>query len=174
MRIIVNQNIDGENYRRLVEFAFAHSDAAMTVYQTSGLGSEHDAKIMETRALLSPYLLHSRNNSECTPEHPEFEWPGTRVGYLDPLDPAAVFFHEDMRIYADTYDLTDFVKDYILSVDGFFHWTIRYGNPEDISFFKDGRCWLFTTSHENYLYFLDHTEEVREMLDEMKIEYSVY
>ena len=174
MRIFVEQSIVGENYRRLVEFAFAHSDAAMTVLETSGYSREDDEKIMETRALLSPYLLESRNNSECTPEHPEFEWPGTRMDYLDPLDPAAVFFHEDWRIYADTYELTDFVMDYILSVNGFFYWTRRYGNPEDISFFKDGKCWLFTTSHENYLYFLEHTEEIREMLDEMKIEYSLY
>ena len=174
MPIFVGQSFVGENYRRLVEFAFAHSDAAMTVFETPGYGRESDAKIMETRALLSPYILESRNSSECTPERPEFEWPGTCVGYLDPFDFAAVFYHEDRRIYADTYELTDFVKDYILSVDGFFHWTNRYGNPEDISFFKDGRCWLFTTSHDNYLFFLEHTEEIRRMLDEMKIEYSLY
>ena len=108
MPIFVGQSIVGENYRRLVEFAFAHSDAAMTVFETSGYGRESDAKTMETRAMLSPYLLVSRNSSECTPEHREFEWPGTCVGYLDPLDPAAVFYHEDMHIYADTYELTDF------------------------------------------------------------------
>lgn len=174
MSIFVEQGIVGKDYRRLVEFAFAHSDAAMTVFKTSGYDREREAKIMETRALLSPYLLESRNNSECTPEHREFEWPGTRVDFLGPFDSAEAFDHEDWRIYADTYELTDFVKDYILSVNGFFYWTRRYGNPEDISFFKDGRCWLFTTSHEDQLCFLEHTEEIREMLDEMKIEYSLY
>ena len=167
----VVESITGENYRRLIDFAFEHSETVMMVYKTSGYRRKSDDVIMYVRALLMPYILHTKNNSELTPENPCFTWPGTTCGYSDPLDPAAVFYYEDIRIYADMYELSDFVKDYIRSVDGFFYWTQRYDNPEDISFYCGGKCWLYTTAHEYDLYFLDHEDEICRMLDEMHIEY---
>ena len=174
MNLHVIQNITGDDYRRLVEFAFEHSDAVMTIYSTSGYNRPFDKEVMEVRAELMPYLLHTRCNADCTPENPYFDWPGTRTGYNDPLDPAAEFFHEDVRLYADTYELTDFVKDHILSINGFFYWTVFHGNSEELAFFKDGACWMFTTAHEGDLYICDHVEEIRSMLDEMGVEYGGY
>lgn len=170
----IHGNISAENYRKIVESAFAHSDAAMMVYSTDGYDREDEERIMEKRAMLMPYILHTRNNSECTPENPDFCWPGTTSGYLDPLDPAAVFFYENMREYADTYELTDFVKDFILSVDGFYNWTHRCGNPEDLSFFKDGYCWMFVTAHEGEIRIYEHEDEFISLFNGMQLQYWIH
>ena len=46
--------------------------------------------------------------------------------------------------------------------------------PQDLSFFKNGECWIYNTAHEYELSFCDHDDEVAAMLDEMGIEYQRY
>jgi len=125
----------------------------------------------EMRALLMPYLLNTRNDSECTPENPCFEWPGTTQGYDDPLDPAAIFYFGGCQTYVDTYELSDIVQDVISSRDAFTDWwPLR--NATDIAFFKDGECWFSTTVHEYYMSIDDHEEVFAQLLDEWGVKYS--
>lgn len=170
MRYInIDENVTGEKYRRLMEYCFAHSDSAMTTFD-SQFGEKH----MDVRALLMPYMIESRNNSECTSAHPEFSWPGTMQGYLDPLEPDAVFFHENMRTYADTYELSDFVKDFILSVDGIFNWVPSMGNPNDLAFFDKGDDWFYITAHEYICGMSDRFGDLLPLVQELGIAHHVF
>lgn len=166
-------NIRGEIYRRMVSTAMKFSDAVMLVYYDSNDHPMPDSE-REIRAMLSPYLLASRNNGETTPEHPCFTWPGTRTGYRDPTDPAEKFYSGDSRIYVDTYELTDFVKDVILSADAFTDWLHSKGRPTDICFFKENACWFETTVHEGMLGMDDYEDAFFEILHEGGIEYTYY
>lgn len=176
MLIIADEQFEklrGKAYKDMIEVAIKLSDAVMLVYADSDDHPMSDGE-RDMRCLLSPYLLYSRNNGEVTPEQPYFEWPGTRIGYRDPTDPAELFYSGDSRIYVDTYAVSDFVKDVLLSADSFEDWMHHKGRPTDMCFFKDGACWFETTVHE-YCMGIDYFEdEFFEILHNGEIQYEYY
>ena len=166
-----DENISGRNYRKLMEFAFEHSDSVLMVYRESSAWC-NTAQLLEIRERLKPYLIETRSNASVSPENPFFEWPGTRVAYCNPFNPPENYHDPDGFIYVDTYALSDEVKEFILSVDGIFNWWPGE-NPEDLAFFKDGKCWMFSTAHEHSLGFSDHIPELRELLHSMHVMFGM-
>lgn len=165
------KKIRGALYQKMVQQALALSDAVMLVYEfanhTNGDCAE---KMRDMRSMLMPYLLHTRNNGECTLEKPYFDWPGTRRGYRDPTDPAEEFYSGESQTYVDTYAISDIVKDVIVSVDALIDWWPKK-NATDIAFFKDGECWFGTTVHEYGMWIDDHEDVFSEMFDGWDVKY---
>lgn len=150
--ISVIGEIKGGNYKKFASFALANSDAIMLIFQNYG----HPKEI---RHMLKPFRIASRNNHKNGEKG--FEWPNT-ITYTD-----------TSLIHADVYRLSPEVKAFVLSADDIFSW--MYPNlPEDISFFRQGKCWLDTTAHEKYCNIYAHETEIAQLLDSMEIEYASY
>lgn len=58
-------------------------------------------------------------------------------------------FSEFMSSDISVYRACNEMKRYLLEPNRLFNWKYPYF-PEDISFFKNGYCWFYTVSHEEY------------------------
>lgn len=102
-------------------------------------------------------MIATRSNQKNKREY--FSWPGTETA-------------DRSIIYVDTYHLSDEVKTYIRSAEGIFSW-IYPDRLEDISFFKNGECWFFTTVHEKFFDVVDNENEMSEIFDSIGADYEV-
>lgn len=153
--ISVTGNIRGDDYKKVISFAMENSDAVMLIFQSYGRPFKKNIK--NVRNALKPFRIASRNNHKSREDG--FEWPGT------------VTWDDNSLIHADTYRLSEEVKEYVLSADDIFSW-IYPNRPEDISFFSNGECWLSTTAHEELCDIFDHESEMKFLLDSLGIEYT--
>ena len=152
--------IEGENDQKVVSFAFEKSDAVMLVYQNPGQRAFRKS-LHDIRIALRPFRLSSRCNQDKKSKKSKdgFEWPGT------------VSWDERSLIRADVYRLSAEVCAYIRSANALFDW-IAPDRPEDIAFFKDGVCWISTTTHEQFCNVFGNERETARLLDDLGIEYE--
>lgn len=68
-------DIQGENYKKFISFAFEKSDAVLLVYRS--YGRPFKRRILEIRRALKPFLLSSRSNAKMKKNADGFKWPGT-------------------------------------------------------------------------------------------------
>jgi len=62
------------------------------------------------------------------------------------------------------------LKDYLLTNDNLYKWNNPHF-PEDISFFKDGYCWLSSITHENLYYIFCRNDREYKHLKSIGIEF---
>lgn len=146
--------IKGDDYKKVVSFALANSDAVMLIFQS--YGRPFKKRIKEIRHSLKPFRIASRTNHKMKGNG--FEWPGT------------VSWDDNSLIHADVYRLAPEVEEYILSAEDIYSW-IYPDRPEDIAFFDKGECWLSTTAHEALCDVFGLESEMAHLLDSLGIEY---
>ena len=100
-------DIQGENDKKFISFAFEKSDAVLLVYRS--YGRPFKRRIQEIRRRLKPFLLSSRNNAKMKKSADGFAWPGT------------VAWDESL-IHVCVYRLSPEVREYILSANALFDW----------------------------------------------------
>lgn len=180
-------DIQGERYEKLLQYAMDNSDAVMIVYCASPPRVETAENRMASVLAISPSfevteeifarwraMEQEDQNDMVLFEHvrqpfieslsPFFikkreahEWPSTIIGSSNSTYIAAV------------YRICEGIIPLLLQPGSYFSWRYpRY--PEDLSFFKDNRCWLYASSHEGYIEFLPRSQEEYDFVASLGIE----
>lgn len=99
---------------------------------------------------LEPYLLKRRHNPD---------WPSTRAIARKTDD-------YDINVYSFTKD----TKTLLLAPNSYLNWKYPY-YPEDLSIFRKGRCWAYSSSHEEYIEIFPSSISEYDMLVDMGIDF---
>lgn len=143
----VTSEIKGEVYKNLIEYAYDKCDAVMFVFRRDGFSQEDILKLNnllnQIKKKFSNSILKMRNGSY---------WVFSKVGYSQ-LD---IEGYNDPPNYDKLFDivflkLNDDIKFYLQSNDNLYKW-LNPNFPEDISFFRNGYCWLYSVAHEEKCY----------------------
>ena len=100
---------------------------------------------------LEPYLLKKRHNPD---------WPSTRAI-------ARKIDDYDINIYSFTKE----TKTLLLSPNSYLNFRYPY-YPEDLSIFRKGRCWAYSSSHEEYIEIFPSSISEYDMLVDMGIDFA--
>lgn len=133
--VVINEEVKDETYEKLIEYAFKKCDAVMFAFYTH-FESDKKAtnKIKDKLQQYNKYLIIEKDQS---------------------LDETLIY-REGMKIAL--YKATDEIKEYLLSNKEIYKWHYpKY--PTDVSFFKNGKCWMHTIAHEEMLQIYYETEE---------------
>ena len=149
-------DIQGENYKKFISFAFEKSDAVLLIYRS--YGRPFKRHILEIRRALKPFLLSSRSNAKMKKNADGFKWPGTVTW-------------DEALIQVCVYRLSPEVREYILSMNDLFDWMYPE-RPEDIAFFSGGECWLSTTAHEKFCDIFKYEREAALLLTALGVAYE--
>lgn len=100
----------------------------------------YEKSILEIKKKLSKYLIKERHNPE---------WAGSKVIVNDKIKEDLYKYNNQYIFDICFYKNSDEIKRFLIeSVDSLYKFNPPY-LPEDISFFKEGHCWLKTVTHEN-------------------------
>ncbi len=116
----------GDTYRALINFAFTECDTFSLVWQ-EGFDFTARADLLAER--LSPYIQRSARTDS---------WPGTQI-----FDRFAL-----VRWYRLCVPTGHILKE----APGLYSW-LAPDFPEDLAFFKRGKCWMASLSHEQCSWF---------------------
>lgn len=178
---IAANDISGESYRGFVRYALERSD-----YFTFQMPNfEHYIISEKNRHLVPDEMIEDIESLPSNIKDNEFF-----IRYNEKTAPLLGIIKE--QIVSDSYDMTYLdeiynygTKTYIVKIsdvescygfltaaDSLFSW--RADNfPEDICFFRDGKCWLKTVSHEKYA-FVDVCDESKEEVKQFGDVFSVF
>ena len=143
--MLLLKDVKNQKYKALMNYAFKKCDVVMFVFMDVGLLEDELEENHKTMNLFEKkfkkYILKHRNGTH---------WVGTRIGYKELktegyYDPPG--FEKLFNIYF--LKIGDPVKEYLLSNCDLFSW-FNPEYPEDISFFKDGYCWINSVTHEEF------------------------
>lgn len=140
-----------EKYNKLIDYAIKNSDAFMFVTCDFDKDINYKQKVIPFVKDLEPYIIKIRHNKI---------WPGQeRLG------------RQKHNIYL--FRMCEEVKEKLLEPNGLYKW--RYPNyPEDLSFFRDGRCWLTSIAHEDFSYIYEKDIEEVNKFKEIGIEFEYF
>ncbi|GAA0177102.1 hypothetical protein SH2C18_03880 [Clostridium sediminicola] len=181
-RISINEELEFDVYKKLIDFAFEKSDAIMSVtYRFSeDIESRYTIKDKSIYDSEEEYLrflkIYERMKKEAYEYHRIFK--NSTEQFLEKMRPYLIkirnhptewpscmitFDHPDDGVDICTYRICSEVKSYILQGKGLFNW--KYPNlPDDLCFFLNGYCWFCTVSHEGYAtMFLSDFKEVEKL-----------
>ena len=160
----VHNKIENDLYVRLINYAFKKADAVMFVSRKDGFTRKDitrlDKTIFDTKQLLKSSFLKSRNGSY---------WVFMKVGYAHlgiGKDPDG--FQQLFEVLF--YETSDEVKEYLLTNRNLYNW-LNPKYPEDLAFFKDGYCWLYSVAHEEMCEIYCEDKEEYEYLKSIGIEF---
>ena len=150
--MLVKGKIKKDVYKKLIEYASSKSDAVMFVSKKIGFTEKQktvlDKNMHVMKNNLKDFFLYSRNGcrwifSECLP-----------YSNCDPIEFDKMF---EIMFFIPQGK----VLDYLFSNDNLYNW-LNPNYPEDISFFKDGYCWLNSITHEELCFIeCESVEEYR-------------
>ena len=188
--MLLNKNISNTTYVKFIQYALNTSDAFMLVVKYC------DAIILDAREMLdniSKINIDIANNPEvikryrerendskknlrlfkhcCQPFLRELEpyllkkrhnpdWPSTRAI-------ARKIDDYDINIYSFTKE----TKTLLLSPNSYLNFRYPY-YPEDLSIFRKGRCWAYSSSHEEYIEIFTSSISEYDMLVDMGIDFA--
>jgi len=188
--VLLNKNISNTTYVKFIQYALNTSDAFMLVVKYC------DAIILDAREMLdniSKINIDIANNPEvikryrerendskknlrlfkhcCQPFLRELEpyllkkrhnpdWPSTRAI-------ARKIDDYDINIYSFTKE----TKTLLLSPNSYLNFRYPY-YPEDLSIFRKGRCWAYSSSHEEYIEIFPSSISEYDMLVDMGIDFA--
>jgi len=141
--MFVADKIENEVYEKLIDYAFNKCDAVMFVSRKDGFSDnkkmELDNTISDLKNNLENCFLKSRNGSY---------WVFSKVGYKR----LGITGYSDPTGFDDLFEIlfykaVDETKQYLLTNKNLYNW-LNPKYPEDISFFKNGYCWLYSVAHE--------------------------
>ena len=187
--MILNKDIIGKTYNQFIQYAINTSDAFLTVVlknpsppfcskrqltvakeflpsfepdmTTIERWANREKKEIEQDTIyktscaefikeLDSYLIHQRHNPI---------WPSTEI-----LSGSSLY---DINVYSTNQS----VKELLLRPNSFLSWRFPYF-PEDLSFFRNGYCWVYASSHEEYIEIFPKNEEEYNILTDMGIEFT--
>lgn len=140
--MIVKIKIKNRIYEKLINYAFEKSDAIMFVSRKDGFSptelEELDNTIENIKMKFSDSILKTRTGGY---------WVFTKVG-----NQRCGLEEEDPPGYDELFEVlflktNQSVKEYMLTNKNLYQW-LNPKYPEDISFFKNGYCWLYSVAHE--------------------------
>lgn len=145
-------------YEKFIKYACQKSDAVMFLSSKRGFG-EKDIKILEntTAQLKTKYkesFLKSKNVSS---------WVGTSIGITRKEKKEAEKLNE-ILFFRPSKE----IKEYLLSNKNIYTW-LNPKYPEDVAFFKDGYCWFYSVTHEEFCFIYCDTKEEYEYIRSMGI-----
>lgn len=189
-KIYINEEITGDSYYELIDYAMSKSDAFMlvvyrysedieSVYEVPDRSMFEDDEIYEAmvkwyeRSKKEAYIqmnIFNSNTKQFISELDNYliskrnvptKWPGIEV-----------VFSDDTKVDIYVYRICHELRALLLKPKELFKWKYPYF-PDDLSFFKNGYCWFFTVAHENYSFmFVESDEEIR-ILERMGINFKV-
>lgn len=129
----VISEIKDKVYKDLIDYAFTKCDAVMFVIRKDLYIKEKSKdvinnfnKMINFTSKLNEYLLKKRNGSH---------WVYSEV------------YADDDLFQIQFYKFNLELKQFLLINNSFYEW-LHPLYPEDIAFFKDGYCWLYSVAHE--------------------------
>lgn len=150
----VKQKIEKQTYEKLLKYVFQKCDVVSFVTRTDKIKLNFDAKeklkILEQN-LFEKYHKYFIGNKEE-------DWV---------KENNSVF-----NVYYIThfYRLGNELKEYLLSNKNLYNW-LEPKYPEDICFYKNGYCWLYSVTHEEICDIYCENEEEYEYLKSIGIEF---
>lgn len=148
---LIEDNIVGSAYERLIDYAMRTSDAFLLAFIDRG--GKLTSKQAEIRCQLASYRVKTRHN---------LMWPGITYGLVE----GGIIAEES---FVDIYRTSEELLPFLYEVGGLFNWVRPY--PEDLCFFRKGACWLSNTAHERVAEILCQTEEDTMLLPSIGMQY---
>ena len=132
----VISDIKGKVYEDLVRYASKRCDAVMFVFCKVPFRGEKLMELEETKSKVKKELeksfLKDREGNEWVYTGTYYPWVGNKK------------MGSNILFYKFDEDLVEF----LLKNDNLYNW-LNPDFPEDIAFFKDGYCWLYSVAHED-------------------------
>lgn len=164
--MLVKGIIKDKQYELLIKYAFQKSDAVMFVLRKDGFTNDQklqldmNAKVFKKR--LNHSFLKSRNGSY---------WVFTKVGYSQ----LNIAEYKDSSDFDNLFEILFYktnkeVEEYLLTNKNLYTW-LNPKYPEDVSFFKNGYCWLYSVAHEELCDIYCENEEEYNYLKSIGIEF---
>lgn len=165
--MLVEGMIKNEVYEKLIEYSFQKCDALMFIFRKDGFNDSQKQMVdIQTEKVKNDF------SNSCLKVRDGAHWVFTKVGYSQLNisgyeDPP--FFEKLFEIFF--YQTTEKLKQYLLFNKNLYEWNNPKW-PEDISFFKNGYCWLYSVTHENFCYIYCENKEEYEYLKSIGIEFQ--
>lgn len=162
----VKNEINGETYKKLISYVLKKCDAVMMIFRKDGMNNFEINSLNQTIK-----MVHSNLLDEFLSKRNGAHWIFTKIGYTqlgvqDYSDPPGFDDLFEVRYYK----LTSNTQKYLLTNDSMYNW-LNPKYPEDISFFKNGYCWLYSVSHEHICDIYCEDEEEYEYLKSIGVEF---
>lgn len=133
--MLVMNVITDEMYEKLIEYASKRCDAVMLTFCKSPFRGDDILVLNETKNNVKKQfknsILKTRNCDYSIFSGISIHLPS----------------REDNVSEVQFYKFDDSLKEYLLTKKNFYSWC-NPKFPEDVTFFKDGYCWLYTITHE--------------------------
>jgi len=136
------QDVQGTDYKKLMEYAVKTSDAFMLVYFSFGRRRKYSSTVKQIKKALKPYRIKERYDTQ---------WPSTTSMDID-----NTYVIEVYRSNVETLDI-------LCEPRSLFSW-LNPTFPEDIAFFHRNRCWFLTCAHEHFLRVFLRSQEDEEIV----------
>ncbi len=164
--MITKNLITSDIYSRLMEYSFSKCDAIMLVSRKDGFDDDKidclNKTMLELKQKFESHILKIRNGGH---------WVFMRVGEKE-----CGFAKENPPGFDELFEVIFLktvpeLKEYVLENQDLYAWL----NPkylEDISFFKNGYCWLYSIAHEKMCMIFCENEEEYIYLKSIGIEFA--
>ena len=156
--MLVMNVITDEMYEKLIEYASKRCDAVMFVFCKVPFRGEKLMELEETKSKVKKKLeksfLKDREGNEWVYTGTYYPWVGNKK-----MGSNILFYKFDENLV-----------EFLLKNDNLYNW-LNPNYPEDVAFFKDGYCWLYSVAHEDIcdIYCTDEAEY--DTLKEIGIEF---
>lgn len=158
----VKNKLTATTYQKLIEYASTKCDAVMFVtkpwHYENGRSPEQEHKLRSTIDYFEEQLrgdfLKKRTNDQWVVNMERSGIPALSD------DGFGVYF----------YNFSDKTKEYLLYNRDLYEW-LNPDYPEDLAFFEDGYCWLYSVAHEQLCFIYCDDEQEYEYLKSIGIEF---
>ncbi len=183
----ITKDVEGEIYRNLICYAIDHSDSVIVVITDK---PPMVTTVEEAEKRWKEYLPHKPipdiawdnwNRAEKQAQQGQVIYKEHYLPFVQSLAPHIIKRRHNTvwpstEIFSCncTYTIAlcricDELRQLLLKPGSYFSWRYpRY--PEDLSFFKDNRCWLYASSHEEYIEFLPRSLEEYDFVASLGVE----
>lgn len=164
--MLVKNEIKNTTYQKLIKYAFSKCDAVMFIFRKDGFSEKQikqlNKKSEQIQKNFSKFELKKRNGSH---------WVFSKVGYAQ----LGITEYKDPENFDELFEILFYktsskMNDYLLTNQNLYKW-LNPEYPEDISFFKNGYCWLYSVAHESLCDIYCESEEEYEYLKSIGIEF---
>lgn len=148
--ICITSELVGVKYENFLRYALERSDAFLLVFCDYDSKQSYEKRKKKLREELSGYRIKSRRNPS---------WPSNEI-------------HTDKyKCFVDIHRMSLEVLPFLLKTEGIYNWMYPT-YPEDLCFFKNGKCWFASCAHERFASILLKTEADIEFLKANGISYE--
>lgn len=186
--MIITDDIVGEKYNKLIRYAIDHSDAVMVVWSDCPTSNKVKTvadwrrELLELSPLIhiTPEIVKRWEKKERSEKEALDFIRYKRKPFLESMSPFMIKMRHNTEWPStivisskNTYNIALYrickeIYPFLLEPGGYYLW--RYPKfPEDLSFFKDNRCWLYASSHEEYLEFLPRSRDEYDFISSLDI-----